>query len=205
MPHGEDTPSAAESQTTTIRSAKHRHVAALMRRVSGFFARRRLSPHLSLAACRCSLQPDRGCLTFSLRMRAVWRHAVFMTRVIHAKNGIDTLYTLRTSRSSGDAVLTNEKLPRVASRRREVLFLLHTVYRGFLKVPRVNLILKKAVSACWLAPAPVALLQEGRRGVIRGAFTSENRVHFGGPRSFTSEDRTWLRRWFWSAEPGVLA
>jgi hypothetical protein len=53
-----------------------------------------------------------------------------MTRVIHAKNGIDTLYTLRTSRSSGDAVLTNEKLPRVASRRREVLFLLHTVYRG---------------------------------------------------------------------------
>jgi len=48
-------------------------------------------------------------------MRAVWRHDVFMTRVIHEKNNIDTLYTLRTSRSSGDAVLTNEKLPRVAS------------------------------------------------------------------------------------------
>ena len=66
------------------------------------------------------LRPDRGCLTFSLRMRAVWRHDVFITRVIRHKNGIDTLYTLRTSRGSGDAVLTNEKLPRVASRRREV-------------------------------------------------------------------------------------
>ena len=29
-------------------------------------------------------------------------------------------YKLRTSSGSGDAVLTNEKLPRVASRRREV-------------------------------------------------------------------------------------
>ena len=36
----------------------------LMRNRSGFFARRRLSPHLSLAACRCSLRPDRGSLTF---------------------------------------------------------------------------------------------------------------------------------------------
>ena len=33
-------------------------------RQSGFFARRRMSPHLSLSACRCSLQPDRGSLTF---------------------------------------------------------------------------------------------------------------------------------------------
>ena len=66
------------------------------------------------------LRPDRGCLSLSLRMRAVWRHDVFMTRVIRQKNGIDTLYTLHTSRGSGDAVLTNEKLPRVASRRREV-------------------------------------------------------------------------------------
>ena len=53
-------------------------------------------------------------MTFSLRMRAVWRHDVFMTRAIRQKNGMDTLYTLRTSRGSGDAVLTNEKLPRVA-------------------------------------------------------------------------------------------
>ena len=53
-------------------------------------------------------------------MRAVWRHDVFITRVIRQKNGNDTLYTLRTSSGSGDAVLTNEKLPRVALRRREV-------------------------------------------------------------------------------------
>ena len=76
------------------------------------------------------LRPDRGCLTFSLRMRAVWRHDVFITRVIRHKNGIDTLYTLHTSRRSGDAVLTNEKLPRVASRRREVAIWLHNPFRG---------------------------------------------------------------------------
>ena len=64
-----------------------------MCRQSGFCARRTLSPHLSLAACRC-------CLTFSLRIRAVWRHDVFMTRVIRQKNGIDTLYTLRASRGA---------------------------------------------------------------------------------------------------------
>jgi hypothetical protein len=40
--------------------------------------------------------------------------------VIRQKNGADTLYALHTSRSSGDLLLTNEKLPRVASRRREV-------------------------------------------------------------------------------------
>ena len=34
---------------------------------------------------------------FQTRMRAVWRHYVFMTRVIRQKNGIDTLYTLRTT------------------------------------------------------------------------------------------------------------
>ena len=67
------------------------------------------------------LRPDCGYLSFSLRMRAVWRHDVFMTRVMRQKNGIDTFYTLHTSRGSGDAVLTNEKLPRVASRRREVV------------------------------------------------------------------------------------
>jgi hypothetical protein len=80
MPHGEDTPSASESQRATIRSP----------------------------------------LTFSLRMRAVWRYYVFRRRVIRQKNGADTLYALHTSRSSGDLLLTNEKLPRVASRRREV-------------------------------------------------------------------------------------
>ena len=67
-----------------------------------------------------TLRLDRGWSTFSLRMRAVWRHDVFMTRMIRQKNGIDTLYTLDTSRGAGDAVLTNEQLPRVASRRREV-------------------------------------------------------------------------------------
>jgi hypothetical protein len=40
--------------------------------------------------------------------------------VIRQKNGADTLYTLHTSRISGDLLLTNEELPRVASRRREV-------------------------------------------------------------------------------------
>jgi len=38
--------------------------------------------------------------------------------VIRQKNGADTLYTQHTSRSSGDLLLTNEELPRVASRRR---------------------------------------------------------------------------------------
>ena len=41
--------------------------------------------------------------------------------MIRQKNGADTFYTLRTSRSSGDLFLTNEELPRVASRRREVV------------------------------------------------------------------------------------
>jgi len=50
------------------------------------------------------------------RMRAVWRHYVFRRRVIRQKNGADTLYTLHTSRISGDLLLTNEYLPRVASR-----------------------------------------------------------------------------------------
>ena len=77
------------------------------------------------------LRPDRGCLTFSLRMRAVWRHGVFITRVIRHKNSIDTLSLHATykSRSSGDAVLTNEKLPRVASRGREVKWRQHP-FRG---------------------------------------------------------------------------
>jgi len=107
MTHDEDAPSPAAN--------------VLMRSMSGFFARRTLSPHLSLAACRCSLCD---------RMRVVWRHDVFMKRVIHEKNGTDMFYTLRTSRSSGDAVLTNEKLPRVASRRREVGILRQTPFRG---------------------------------------------------------------------------
>ena len=77
------------------------------------------------------LRPDCGCLSFSLRMRAVWRHDVFMTRVIRQKNGIDTLYTPHTIRGSGDAVLTNEKLPRVASRRREVQISGQNPFRGY--------------------------------------------------------------------------
>ena len=76
------------------------------------------------------LRLDRGCLTFSLRMRAVWRHDVFMTRVIRQKNGMDTFYTLHTSTGSGDAVLTNEKLPRVASRGREVQISGQNPFRG---------------------------------------------------------------------------
>ena len=76
------------------------------------------------------LRSDRGCLSFSLRMRAVWRYDVFMTRVIRQKNGIGTFYTLHTSRGSGDEVLTNEKLPRVASRGREVGKSRQTPFRG---------------------------------------------------------------------------
>ena len=59
-----------------------------------------------------------------------WRHDVFMTRVIRQKNGIGTFYTLHTSRGSGDEVLTNEKLPRVASRGREVGKSRQTPFRG---------------------------------------------------------------------------
>ena len=40
-------------------------------------------------------------------------------------------YKLRTSSGSGDAVLTNEKLQRVASRGREVAIWLQTPFRGF--------------------------------------------------------------------------
>ena len=46
-------------------------------------------------------------------MRAVWRHDLFMRRVIRQKIGADTFYTLHTSRSSGGILLTNEELPRV--------------------------------------------------------------------------------------------
>ena len=67
---------------------------------------------------------------FQARMRAVWRHDVFRRRVIRQKNGADTLYTLHTSRSSGDLLLTNEELPRVASRRREVLIQVQKPFRG---------------------------------------------------------------------------
>ena len=48
-------------------------------------------------------------------MRAVWRHDVFITRVIRQKNGIGTLYTLRTRRGLGDAVLTLENLLQTSS------------------------------------------------------------------------------------------
>ena len=65
-----------------------------------------------------------------------------MTRVIRQKNGMDTLYTLHTSRGSGDAVLTNEKLPRVASRGRELAIWLQNPFRGLSPsskaVPRVS-------------------------------------------------------------------
>jgi len=80
-----------------------------------------------------SLRPDRGCLTFSLRMRVVWRHDVFMTRVWYTKITALT-HALHASykqmRSSGDAVLTNQKLPRVASRRREVVIWRQKPFRG---------------------------------------------------------------------------
>ena len=50
--------------------------------------------------------------------------------MIRQKNGADTLYALHTSRSSGDLLLTNEKLPRVASRRREVQIPGQKPFRG---------------------------------------------------------------------------
>jgi hypothetical protein len=50
--------------------------------------------------------------------------------VIRQKNGADTLYTLHTSRSSDDLLLTNEELLRVASRRREVIIPLQKPFRG---------------------------------------------------------------------------
>ena len=49
--------------------------------------------------------------------------------MIRQKNGADTLYTLHTRRSSGDLLLINEELPRVASRRREVTDVLQTPFR----------------------------------------------------------------------------
>ena len=67
----------------------------------------------------------------SLRMRAVWRHDLFRRRVIRQKNGADTFYTPHTSRSSSNLLLTNEELPRVASRRREVVKIgQKAVFRG---------------------------------------------------------------------------
>ena len=50
--------------------------------------------------------------------------------MIRQKNGADTLYALHTSRSSDDLLLTNEKLPRVASRRREVQIPGQKPFRG---------------------------------------------------------------------------
>jgi len=55
--------------------------------------------------------------------------------VIRQKNGADTLYTLHTSKSSGDLLLTNEELPRVASRRREVMIPLPKNRLGGLSLP----------------------------------------------------------------------
>ena len=79
-------------------------------------------------------------LTFSLRMRVpfrVWRHDIFRSEetceIRHNRaneNGAYTFYTLRTSRSSGDLLLTNEELPRVALRRREVGLRLLQPFRG---------------------------------------------------------------------------
>ena len=74
-----------------------------------------------------------------VRMRAVWRHCVFRRRVIGQKNGADTLYTLHTSRISGDLLLTNEYLPRVASRRREVMIPLHTPFDLWLMVSSASI------------------------------------------------------------------
>ena len=107
----------AESQTATIRVAVRRAHALESRFLRQTNIERAFQPGSMPLHC----DPDRGCLSLSLRMRAVWRHDVFMTRAIRQKNGMDTLYTLHTSTGSGDAVLTNEKLPRVASRRREVV------------------------------------------------------------------------------------
>ena len=50
--------------------------------------------------------------------------------MIRQKKGADTLYTLHTRRSSGNLFLTNEELPRVASRRREVAIWLQKPFRG---------------------------------------------------------------------------
>ena len=52
--------------------------------------------------------------------------------MIRQKNGADTLYALHTSRSSGDLLLTNEELPRVASRRREVTDVLQKPFMGLI-------------------------------------------------------------------------
>ena len=67
---------------------------------------------------------------FQTRMRAVWRYDVFRRSVIRQKNGADTFYTLHTSSSSGDLLLTNEELPCVASRRREVTQWVQKPFRG---------------------------------------------------------------------------
>ena len=58
---------------------------------------------------------------FQARMRAVWRHDVFRRRVIRQKNGADTPYTLHTSRSSGDLLLTNEELRHFGRKPRQKL------------------------------------------------------------------------------------
>ena len=153
--------------------SEHRHAARL-----------KCGLNVSLAKKNAHTTHERG----DLRMRAVWRHDVFMTRVIHAKNGIDTLYTLRTSRSSGDAVLTNEKLPRVASRRREVLFLLHTVYRGFKGTEGESDLKKSCVGllagSCSCSTATGGAAGGYPRSVHFGEPRSLRRtafIHFGGP------------------------
>ena len=82
---------------------------------------------------------------FQTRMRAVTlatTHYVFRRRVIRQKkvNGADMLYTLHTSRSSGDLLPTNEELPSVASRRREVMISIHYKNRlgGLTDRPRIQ-------------------------------------------------------------------
>ena len=67
---------------------------------------------------------------FQTRMRADWRRDVLMIRVIRQKKGIDTFYTLRTSSGSGNAVLADRKLTRVASRGRVVQISGQNPFRG---------------------------------------------------------------------------
>eukprot|EP00964_Phaeocystis_antarctica_P096490 scaffold62761_cov75-Phaeocystis_antarctica.AAC.1 len=67
---------------------------------------------------------------FQTRMRADWRRDVLMIRVIRQKKGIATFYTLRTSSGSGNAVLADRKLTRVASRGRVVQISGQNPFRG---------------------------------------------------------------------------
>jgi hypothetical protein len=74
--------------------------------------------------------------------------------VIRQKNGADTLYTLHTSRSSGDLLLTNEELPRVASRRREVRIPVQKPFRLGVKPRKMSAARAETGVLCIHAPPP---------------------------------------------------